>query len=124
EALSPRRMAELWSHWSALGPEYRQYVALVGGEIVGFSGSGPCRDPKEDAPRERELYFLYLLSAWHGTGIGQQLLDVAVEDDAVSLWVAEDNPRAHRFYQRNGFTPDGSRKVEPFLGETVTEVRL
>ena len=122
EALSPRRMAELWSHWSSLGPEYRQYVALADGEVVGFSGSGPSRD--DDTPRERELYFLYLLSAWHGTGIGQQLFDAAVGDDAVSLWVAEDNPRAHRFYQRNGFTADGSRKVEPFLGETITEVRL
>ncbi|HPT95524.1 MAG TPA: GNAT family N-acetyltransferase [Microbacteriaceae bacterium] len=122
ESLSPRRMAELWSHWSSLGPEYRQYVAVADGEIVGFSGSGPSRD--DDTPRERELYFLYLLSAWHGTGIGQQLFDIAVEDDAVSLWVAEDNPRAHRFYERNGFKADGSRKVEPFLGETVTEVRL
>ena len=122
ESLSPRRMAELWSHWSSLGPEYRQYVAVADGEIVGFSGSGPSRD--DDTPRERELYFLYLLSAWHGTGIGQQLFDIAVEDDAVSLWVAEDNPRAHRFYQRNGFAPDGSRHVEPFLGESITEVRL
>lgn len=122
EALSPRRMAELWSHWSSLGPEYLQYVALADGEVVGFSGSGPSRD--DDASRERELYFLYLLSAWHGTGIGQQLFDAAVGDEAVSLWVAEDNPRAHRFYQRNGFAADGSRKIEPFLGETITEVRL
>ena len=122
ESLSPRRMAELWNHWSSLGPEYRQFVALVDGEIVGFSGSGPNRD--EDAPRERELYFIYLLDAWHGTGIGQKLFDAAVGDDAVSLWVAEDNPRAHRFYQRNGFAPDGSRHVEPFLGESITEVRL
>jgi len=83
-----------------------------------------AREPDDDAPRERELYFLYLLSAWHGTGIGQQLFDAAVGDEAVSLWVAEDNPRAHRFYQRNGFAADGSRKTEPFLGETITEVRL
>ena len=122
ESLSPRRMAELWSHWSSLGPEYRQYVAVADGEIVGFSGSGPSRD--DDTPRERELYFLYLLSAWHGTGIGQQLFDIAVEDDAVSLWVAEDNPRAHRFYTRNGFTLDGASHTEPFLGETLTEVRF
>ena len=36
----------------------------------------------------------------------------------------EDNPRAHRFYARNGFTPDGARQTQPFLGEEITEVRL
>ena len=96
---------------------------ILGGEIVGFSGSGPSRD-EDDAVRERELYFIYLLSAWHGTGIGQQLFDAAVGDDAVSLWVAEDNPRAHRFYERNGFRRDGAPHTGPFLGETLTEVRF
>jgi GNAT superfamily N-acetyltransferase len=105
--LSPRRMAELWTHWAAQGPEYTHFAALVDGEIVGFSGSGPGRD--EDMPRERELYFIYLLDAWHGTGIGQQLFD---------------NPRAHRFYERNGFHADGAARTEPFLGETIDEVRL
>src|SRR5690606_21809669 len=71
--LSPRRMAELWTHWAAQGEEYRMSAALVDGEIVGFVGSGPARN--EDAPAERELYFIYLLEAWHGTGIGQQLFD-------------------------------------------------
>jgi GNAT superfamily N-acetyltransferase len=121
--VSAKRMAELWTHWAAQGPEYRMRAALVNGEIVGFAGSGPARD--EDAPRERELYFIYLLSAWQGTGIGQKLFDAAVEDDeGLYLWVAEDNPRAHRFYQRNGFTLDGARHDEPFLGETLTEVRF
>jgi GNAT superfamily N-acetyltransferase len=98
-------------------------AALVEGEIVGFVGSGPARD--EDAPRERELYFIYLLDAWHGTGIGQKLFDAAVEEgEGLYLWVAEDNPRAHRFYTRNGFALDGAAHTEPFLGETLTEVRF
>ena len=105
------------------GPDYVQYAALVNGEIVGFSGSGPARD--EDAPRSRELYFIYLLEAWHGTGIGQRLFDAVVPaEDRVYLWVADDNPRAHRFYHRNGFTLDGVSHQEPFLGETITEVRF
>ncbi|MCI2957767.1 GNAT family N-acetyltransferase [Agromyces atrinae] len=120
--LSPRRMAELWTHWMNQGPEYRQFAALVDGEIVGFVGSGPARD--EDAPRERELYFIYLLDAFHGTGIGQKLFDAAVDGEPVYLWVASDNPRAHRFYERNGFTADGNEQVQPFLGEEIHEVRL
>lgn len=123
ENVSARRLAELWTHWMSQGPEYVQYAALVNGEIIGFVGAGPARD--DGAPRSRELYFIYLLDAWHGTGIGQRLFDAAVpEGEEVYLWVAEDNPRAHRFYTRNGFTLDGASHVEPFLGETLTEVRF
>ncbi|MDX2376454.1 GNAT family N-acetyltransferase [Microbacterium sp. LRZ72] len=123
ESVSAKRMAELWTHWMSQGPDYVQYAALVGGEIVGFVGAGPARD--DDAPRDRELYFIYLLDAWHGTGIGQKLFDaVAPEGAPIYLWVAEDNPRAHRFYVRNGFALDGASQEEPFLGETITEVRF
>ena len=45
-------------------------------------------------------------------------------DEPAYLWVAEDNPRAHRFYTRNGFALDGATHTEPFLGETLTEVRF
>ncbi|KHK95381.1 histone acetyltransferase [Microbacterium mangrovi] len=123
ESVSPRRLAELWTHWAVQGPEFRMSAALVEGEIVGFVGSGPARD--KDAPRGRELYFIYLLEEFQGTGIGQKLFDAAVDaDEQVYLWVADDNPRAHRFYQRNGFTLDGASHTEPFLGETLTEVRF
>ncbi|WP_022883310.1 GNAT family N-acetyltransferase [Glaciibacter superstes] len=120
--LSPRRMAELWTHWMGQGEDYWQYAALAGETIVGFSGSGPARD--EDAPRDRELYFVYLLEEFHGTGTGQKLFDAACGTDPAYLWVAADNPRAHRFYQRNGFAADGAEQVQPFLGEEITEVRL
>ncbi|MGO4105000.1 N-acetyltransferase family protein [Leifsonia sp. YAF41] len=120
--LSPRRMAELWTHWMNQGEEFHQYAALVDGEIVGFSGSGPARD--NEAPRSRELYFIYLLDAYHGTGIGQKLFDAACGDAPAYLWVASDNPRAHGFYKRNGFTADGAEQTQPFLGEEIHEVRL
>ncbi len=123
ENVSPKRLAELWTHWVSQGPDFKMFAALVDGEIVGFVGSGPARD--RDAPRPRELYFIYLLDAYHGTGVGQRLFDAAVEkDEPLYLWVADDNPRAHRFYTRNGFTLDGATHTEPFLGETLTEVRF
>lgn len=123
EKVSPRRLAELWTSWASQGPEYVQFAALVDGEIVGFAGSGPARD--EDAPCERELYFIYLLGEYQGTGIGQQLFNAVVpENEPLYLWVAEDNPRAHRFYVRNGFELDGAKHTEPFLGESLTEVRF
>ncbi|WP_431804423.1 N-acetyltransferase family protein [Microbacterium sp. bgisy203] len=123
ENVSPKRLAELWTHWAAQGPDFRMFAALADGEIIGFSGSGPARD--RDAPRARELYFIYLLDAFHGTGTGQRLFDAVVEpEEPIYLWVADDNPRAHRFYVRNGFTLDGATHTEPFLGETLTEVRF
>lgn len=123
ENVSPRRLAELWTHWATQGEDFRMVAALVEGEIVGFAGSGPARD--RDAPRHRELYFIYLLEAHQGTGLGQRLFDAVIADgEPVYLWVADDNPRAHRFYTRNGFALDGATHTEPFLGETLTEVRF
>ncbi|MDI2098519.1 GNAT family N-acetyltransferase [Ruicaihuangia caeni] len=122
ENLSPRRMAELWNHWASLGDEYNQFAALVEGEIVGFVGSGPARD--EDAPRERELYYIYLLQQYQGTGIGQQLFDAACGDRPGYLWVPKQNARAHSFYRRNGMVADGAERMETLLGEEICEVRF
>ena len=122
QKLSPRRMAELWSHIASRGPEYNQFAALVNGEIVGFVGSGPARD--KDAPRERELYFLYLLAKYQGTGIGQKLFDAACADRPGYLWVAKENPRAHSFYRRNGMVLDGTEEVKQLLGEDLVSVRF
>lgn len=122
QKLSPRRMAELWSHIASRGPEYTQFAALVDGEIVGFVGCGPARD--EDAPRERELYFLYLISAYQGTGIGQKLFDAACGDRPGYLWVGKENARAHSFYVRNGMTLDGEEEVKQLLGEDLVSVRF
>jgi hypothetical protein len=37
--------------------------------------------------------------------------------------VLEDNPRARRFYEREGWEHDGGRKDDELLGVTVSEVR-
>ncbi|MFC5789516.1 GNAT family N-acetyltransferase [Agromyces tardus] len=122
ENLSPRRIAELWTHWLGQGDDYTHVAALVDGEIVGFAGAGPARD--DDAPRERELYFIHLLDSHHGHGIGQKLFDAAVGEASVYLWVPPANQRAVHFYERNGFTADGAAHDEPFLGETIHEIRM
>ncbi|WOF23504.1 GNAT family N-acetyltransferase [Microbacterium betulae] len=122
ENVSPRRLAELWTHYQAQGPEYRLAAALVDGEIIGFAGSGPARD--SDAPAERELYFVYLLDSWHRKGVGRILFDAVVdEDEPLYLWLAERYPGARDFYEKRRFRLDGARRDEPFLGETLTEVR-
>ena len=42
----------------------------------------------------------------------------------LTLWVLEDNPRARRFYEAVGFTPDGATKSEKLREDVVLhEVR-
>lgn len=75
------------------------------GAAVGIATSGPGRD--DDRP-DFELHHIYTLASTHGTGLGQQLMDAAIEDQAAYLWILNGNPRAERFYRRNGFVPDGT----------------
>ena len=102
-------------------PPPEVHVAVEGDTVIGFVWSGPALT--ENAPRDRELYALYLLASQHGTGTGQRLLDAAIGDSPVSLWVAEDNPRATAFYVKNGFAFDGARDVVPSM-ENLVELRM
>jgi ribosomal protein S18 acetylase RimI-like enzyme len=96
-------------------------VASLGGEIVGFAAVQAVDDP--DAPRAEELTMLYLLDRAHGSGAGQALLDAVLGDRPAQLWVAADNPRAHAFYRRNGFRPDGAESSFGPIPRTVRLVR-
>jgi len=111
-----------WRRW--LSGDAAVTLAESGGEIVGFAIGGAARRVGEHAPvRDQELYSLYVLSVHHGGGVGQALLDAVLPADVpAQLWVAAENPRARRFYERNGFTPDGARHVEEALD--LAEVRL
>lgn len=75
------------------------------GAPVAIATSGPGRD--EDRP-DFELHHIYTLRSTHGTGLGQYLLDTAIGARAAYLWILDGNPRAERFYVRNGFVPDGT----------------
>lgn len=97
------------------------WVAEWEGRIVGFASTS---SPREESPcRDLELGSIYLLASHHGSGLGQDLLDVALSGRQASLWVLDDNPRAHAFYARNGFSPDGMNKVDENFGG-VREIRM
>ena len=107
-------------------PEWQEVVLVVEDEssIVGFASCGESRD----APGEGELYAIYVLPESWGSGAGPVLLAAALaalgEDfNRASLWVLEENPRARRFYEREGWTLDGGRREEEFLGVQINEVR-
>ena len=120
-----------WQEWLDAGTNI--WVAVVGQEIVGFAAAGPSRG-KEDIA---ELYAIYVLPEHWGSGAAHDLMASAIswfrEHDYPSamLWVLADNPRARRFYEREGWHFDGTRtdvvsgvEVEEALYRIHPEPRL
>ena len=123
EQLDVRRRVEGWTRVLTNGEPV--FVADEDGRVVAFVSVGACGELEGVG----ELYAIYALPEAWGSGAGGGLMRAAVEQLAADgyreaiLWVLEDNPRARRFYEREGWTLDGSRKEDEFLGVKVTEVR-
>ena len=66
---------------------------------------------------------LYVLPDQQGRGYGTQLLRFAIEKcvGTPTLWVLNQNQRAIRLYERNGFRLTGERKE---LSETLSELQM
>jgi len=96
-------------------------LAELDGVLVGFAMTG--RPLGDDPPRDRQLYFIYVAASAHGTGAGQALLEGVLGDGPAVLWVAEQNPRAIAFYQRNGFAFDGVEQLDPGA-PAITDLRM
>jgi GNAT superfamily N-acetyltransferase len=113
-------------YWRALARNGGIFVATTGGAPVGMV-AGVARE----AADERGLAAMWVTTAWRGSGVAAMLV-AAVEDWArvqrsrrLSLWVPADNPRARRFYARQGFTPTGrSRPFPERPGRRVQEMVL
>ncbi len=94
-------------------------LAEADGEVVAVAISGPSRD--DDHPTDQELYASYVRSAYHGSGVADQLLEATIGDRPASLWVYRDNPRASAFYVHHGFIPDGAERTD---SEGILEIRM
>ncbi len=92
-------------------PKLRYWIAEADGQMIGLCkiGYGVTLDYDPGERRVVELKQLYLHTHAHGSGVGQALIDWAIEQakadnaDEMLLSVYNDNPRAQRFYNRNGF---------------------
>ena len=76
-----------------------------------------------------ELYGIYVHPDWWNRGVGRILINDARDrlarlgfDEAV-LWVLDGNVRAERFYDKDGWRPDGQRRLAEVHGITVDELR-
>lgn len=97
------------------------WVAERSGEIVGVA---VCRREGETV----ELRALYVVPEAWGSGVAARLMDAAlgaVRGDAreAFLWVVEENVRARRFYEREGWSADGETRPSA-LGPTELRYRL
>jgi ribosomal protein S18 acetylase RimI-like enzyme len=118
------RRREQWAAWLAEPRVDGEIVVAEEAEgVVGFVWSGESRDE----PGKGELLAIYVLPEAWGSGTGSALMTSALESlrgfSSATLWVLEDNPRARRFYEREGWILDGGRREEEFLDVTVSEVR-
>jgi GNAT superfamily N-acetyltransferase len=117
-------LARRTGNWTTIidDPGCSSFVAEAGGEVVGVLNVGPG----VEGPRAGELHLLYVHPDWWGSGAGQALIERAhaVLDErfeTATLTVLTDNPRARRFYERNGWRYRET-VTEPHFGGRPTEV--
>ncbi|MCM3005142.1 GNAT family N-acetyltransferase [Priestia koreensis] len=112
--LSYRKRQEMWE--GAI-PKGHVFVAeSPDGQVVGFASGGKERTDKFPL-YDGELYALYILEDYQGSGTGKKLVQQLAGDlkkgglHAMLTWVVENN-RARYFYEALGGEKIGSDEVE------------
>jgi L-amino acid N-acyltransferase YncA len=115
--------ARLWEGWLTAGET--AFVAEDAGRVVAFAWIGAARE----VPGAGELYAIYAIPEAWGSSAGTELMRQACAElrsagfaEAI-LWVLGDNPRARRFYEREGWAVDGTSREIEHLGVRTEEVR-
>jgi ribosomal protein S18 acetylase RimI-like enzyme len=97
--------------------------AANGAAPIGYTVLTTPDLPVEIAGDDIELRRIYTLSRLHGSGLGAELMERALDDARamgkrrVLLGVYGGNARARAFYERQGFTVVGTRRF--LVGETL-----
>lgn len=66
---------------------------------------------------------LYVDHFFENCGIGGELMAFAIKRNCRYLWVLEKNTDARRFYERQGFTDTGKRRLEEGTTEFLVEMK-
>jgi GNAT superfamily N-acetyltransferase len=121
---SPRALGEWWQErfrWER--DTHRLTVAERDGAPAGFTYLGVGEEPDT-----AELSAIHVEPALVGTGVGRLLMIDALAalrayGSTGVLWVLEGNVRARRFYERGGWTCDGTVRDAPMGAETTRQLR-
>jgi GNAT superfamily N-acetyltransferase len=113
------------------GTDPRQPMTTVAlddaGTVRGFVTTCAARD--QDVPGYGEVAAIHVDPEFWGRGVGQALLVAArayLLDSGFRralLWVLVGNVRAERFYVQDGWTPDGTRRMDTVWGVQVNDQR-
>jgi GNAT superfamily N-acetyltransferase len=122
-----------WIH--AFTDEWREGEATFlaeddAGRAIGMISCGPAAQNYGPSPPQGfgEVYALYLRGGVQGSGVGRALLVRGVDHlreagfQRAVLWVIDANERARRFYEADGWRPDGETGRHRF--EDDGEIRV
>jgi len=115
--------------WHALhaDPSVTMLLAEEDGKLLGFTVCGESRDTDARAGAGEIRTLFVAPSAWR-RAVGSALMAAGLEElrargySEATVWSFADNERANAFYERHGFTRDGSEKTEE-VWDHLTEVR-
>ena len=100
-------------------------VAMDGNTVIGFVCYG---NRGEESTNAGEIFALYVLSEYYGTGVGLRLMQAGLKElstyPEVYLWVLKDNKRAIRFYEKCGFVLTGKCMKSAKINATEIEMKL
>jgi GNAT superfamily N-acetyltransferase len=103
----------------------RTIVAERDGTVVGYATVGPDADSGAGM-----LLLMYLAPEVWGRGLGRELMQGARETllelgyQAAALWVLEQNERARRFYEADGWRADGAIRDDDYGGVRLRAIRM
>ena len=115
---------------SLSNPDSRFYIAKQNEKAIGYLkiNFGNAQTDVKD-PKGMEIERIYILGEYFGKNVGNMLLGKALESarrknlSYVWLGVWEKNPRAIRFYEKNGFVRFGIHSFK-FGNDTHTDILM
>lgn len=105
---------------------FSDFVLIDNGKYIGTACI--CKSRWEKFADYGEIVSIYLLPEYFSKGYGKLLMDACVENlhkrnyDKILLWVLEDNIRARKFYEKNGFNCTDELQVNEICGKEIREV--
>ncbi len=128
--LDPAGFGQRWE--AALGDDTMGSTVMVvlgDDRVLAMCAVGPLRGRTEPDDPTGELWMLNADPSAFGTGAAVALhaaaLQTLIEQGhrSAALWVVDRNPRARRFYEREGWAADGVERDEEFGGSPIHELR-
>ncbi len=102
-------------------------VAVAGDAICGFATTGPATG--DETAGAGELLAIHVDPDCWRRGVGRALIAAArarlVRDGRTEavVWIIDGNERAAHFYEADGWSRDGGRRVDEVWGVEVSELR-